>query len=109
MHVPSPRSFVGDADLEVFTFSNFGKKQIKSFQVSPDGFIQHAIQLAYYKYVCCEDGLVPYSAVCIYLLPSLAASPSPPGPVKRARGEGLANIALEHVSLERQLHVPVNW
>ena len=49
------------------------------------------------------------------LKPSLAASPSPPdrssGRAAKLRaegGEGLANIALDHVSLECQLHVPVN-
>ena len=47
--------------------------------------------------------------------PSLAASPSPPGrssgraaKPRAEGGEGLANIALDHVSLECQLHVPVN-
>ena len=51
---------------------------------------------------------------CSYL-PSLAASPSPPGrssgraaKPRAEGGEGLANIALDHVSLECQLHVPVN-
>ena len=46
---------------------------------------------------------------------SLAASPSPPGrssgrtaKPRVEGGEGLANIALDHVSLECQLHVPVN-
>ena len=46
---------------------------------------------------------------------SLATSPSPPGRssgrVAKPRaegGEGLANIALDHISLECQLHVPVN-
>ena len=47
--------------------------------------------------------------------PSLAASPSPPGQSSGCTaklyaegGEGPANIALDHVSLECQLHVPVN-
>ena len=46
---------------------------------------------------------------------SLAASPSPPGwssgrvaKPHAEGGEGLANIALDHISLECQLHVPVN-
>ena len=51
---------------------------------------------------------------------SLATSPSPPGrssgraakpraaKPRAEGGEGLANIALDHVSLECQLHVPVN-
>ena len=46
---------------------------------------------------------------------SLATSPSPPGQLHAHTvkpcaegGEGLANIALDHISLECQLHVPVN-
>ena len=49
------------------------------------------------------------------VISSVAASPSLPGwssgcMVKSCAegGEGLANIALDHVSLECQLHVPVN-
>ena len=56
-----------------------------------------------------------WQLVCIIYESSLATSPSPPAGQAGARrsrraegGEGLANIALDHVSLECQLHVPVN-
>lgn len=38
-----------DLDVFGFTFPNFGKNQLKQLKVSPDSFIQIAIQLAYYK------------------------------------------------------------
>ena len=50
----------------------------------------------------------------ITMADSLATSPSPPGQLhvhtakpRAEGGEGLANIALDHVSLECQLHVSV--
>eukprot|EP00095_Tigriopus_kingsejongensis_P012708 maker-scaffold22_size673200-snap-gene-5.47 protein:Tk12708 transcript:maker-scaffold22_size673200-snap-gene-5.47-mRNA-1 annotation:"choline o-acetyltransferase" len=57
---PNLRSFIvealGDfkelddsADLEVFTFTGFGKNQIKSFKCSPDAFCQMVLQLTYFK------------------------------------------------------------
>ena len=44
-------SLVEDVDLQLMTFSEFGKDIPKTFKLSPDGFVQMAIQLAYYKYV----------------------------------------------------------
>ncbi|KAL4218901.1 hypothetical protein ACF0H5_021489 [Mactra antiquata] len=41
---------VNDLDLQVFVFNEFGKDFPKSQKVSPDSFIQNAIQLAYYRY-----------------------------------------------------------
>lgn len=40
---------VQDVDLQIFTFKDYGKNFVKAIKVSPDGFIQNAIQLAYYK------------------------------------------------------------
>jgi len=36
-------------DLNVITFQEFGKNFPKSLKLSPDGFIQNAILLTYYK------------------------------------------------------------
>jgi len=41
---------VSEVDLKVFVFDKFGKNFPKSQKVSPDSFIQNAIQLAYYRY-----------------------------------------------------------
>ncbi|KAL5484736.1 hypothetical protein EMCRGX_G021281 [Ephydatia muelleri] len=42
-------SLVADVDLQTFIFTDFGKNVPKQLKLSPDGFIQNAIQLAYYK------------------------------------------------------------
>uniref|UniRef100_A0AC34FG78 Choline/carnitine acyltransferase domain-containing protein n=1 Tax=Panagrolaimus sp. ES5 TaxID=591445 RepID=A0AC34FG78_9BILA len=39
----------GDLELVHTTFSEFGKEKIKSFGVSPDGFVQLSMQLAHYR------------------------------------------------------------
>ena len=38
-----------DADLEMYTFSEFGTVLIKQLKCSPDGFFQMALQLTYYR------------------------------------------------------------
>ncbi|XP_031416395.1 carnitine O-palmitoyltransferase 1, liver isoform-like isoform X2 [Clupea harengus] len=38
-----------DVDFHVFSFRDFGKGRIKRFRLSPDAFIQVALQLAYYR------------------------------------------------------------
>lgn len=38
-----------DVDFHVFSFGHFGKGKMKKFQLSPDAFIQVALQLAHYR------------------------------------------------------------
>ncbi len=38
-----------DTDLEVFTFRDFAKSYMGALKLSPDGFVQMALQLAYYR------------------------------------------------------------
>lgn len=40
---------ISKQDLAVLQFNHFGKSTIKTFQLSPDSFVQVAIQFAYYK------------------------------------------------------------
>lgn len=40
---------IADFDLQVITNDDYGKGLIKKFRVSPDGFIQMALQLAYFR------------------------------------------------------------
>ena len=42
---------VQDLDMACFTYSGYGKKFIKSQRMSPDSYIQMAIQLAFYRWV----------------------------------------------------------
>lgn len=41
----------GNLDMEVLHYKNYGRNQIKKFKMSPDSFIQMAIQYAFYRYV----------------------------------------------------------
>lgn len=40
---------ISDFDLKVISYTEFGKGLIKKFKVSPDAFIQMALQLAYFR------------------------------------------------------------
>ncbi|GAA6076946.1 choline O-acetyltransferase-like, partial [Tachysurus ichikawai] len=40
---------VRNLDMEVFTFRGYGKEFIKKQKMSPDAFIQVALQLAVYR------------------------------------------------------------
>lgn len=42
-------NFSKNIDLECFTFDKFGKKEIKKLKLSPDSFIQMAMQATFYK------------------------------------------------------------
>ncbi|KAM6897668.1 carnitine O-palmitoyltransferase 1, liver isoform 2-T2 [Xenentodon cancila] len=43
------RALADDVDFQVFSFREFGKGKVKKCRVSPDAFIQMALQLAYYR------------------------------------------------------------
>ena len=45
----SARDSISDLDLHVFGYDVFGKGEIKKFGISPDAFLQMALQLAYYR------------------------------------------------------------
>ena len=40
---------IADLDLQVLAHTAFGKGVMKKFKISPDAYIQMALQLAYYR------------------------------------------------------------
>lgn len=46
---PFSLRLVNNLDMDVFTFKAYGKEFIKKQRMSPDAFIQVALQLAFYK------------------------------------------------------------
>lgn len=44
-------ALVNDIDLRILAFNDYGKGFMKTAKVSPDAFIQMALQLAYYKVI----------------------------------------------------------
>ena len=47
--VVSAQESIADLDLYVMAHADFGKGIMKKFKMSPDAFIQIALQLAYYR------------------------------------------------------------
>lgn len=44
-----PLRLVDNLDINVYKFLNYGKEFIKKQKMSPDAYIQVALQLAYYR------------------------------------------------------------
>lgn len=44
-----PFRLVDNLDINVYKFHNYGKEFIKKQKMSPDAYIQVALQLAYYR------------------------------------------------------------
>lgn len=44
-----PLRLVDNLDINVYKFHNYGKEFIKKQKMSPDAYIQVALQLAYYR------------------------------------------------------------
>lgn len=49
VHVTTLCRLAEDVDMRVVVFEHFGKNVPKTFSMSPDAFIQVALQLAYYR------------------------------------------------------------
>ena len=49
---------MSDCDHQIFVFEDYGKGFVKSQKLSPDSFIQIAIQLTFYKYINSHTNLI---------------------------------------------------
>lgn len=47
-----PYRAVSDFNHQILVFNDYGKGFVKSHKLSPDSFIQIALQLTFYKYIC---------------------------------------------------------
>ena len=47
--VVNAQESIADLDLQVLAHTAFGKGVMKKFKISPDAYIQMALQLAYYR------------------------------------------------------------
>jgi len=56
---------VKDIQITVFSFEDYGKDFIKKCRLSPDAFIQVALQLAYFRYLCVCVCVVCVVCVCV--------------------------------------------
>jgi len=45
-------SLIHDLEMFSFAYTGYGKEYIKSQKLSPDSYIQMAIQYAFYRYFC---------------------------------------------------------
>lgn len=43
------QALADDVDIHVLIFRDFGKDKVKKCRISPDSFLQIALQLAYYR------------------------------------------------------------
>ncbi|GAB1597880.1 carnitine O-acetyltransferase-like [Argonauta hians] len=89
-------SMIADIDLTVTSYKSFGKDFIKSMKLSPDGLIQVALQLAYYR---------------IYLQPCATYESATTRRFKRGRTETIRSCTLPSYLFTRAMddsRVPSN-